>query len=298
MVENINLEFYKVFYVVAKYLNITKASEVLYVSQPAVTQTIKKLEEQLGGKLFYRQPKGVALTEEGQNLYNFIKDSLESLDNAATKFSQYANLEKGTIRIKVGSTIGKSFVYDKLSEFLKDYPNIKIETSGGKSEESINALSNGDVDVVFLSMPIYSDKTNIEINECYEDKIVVFATDEYLDSLDFKIEKLEDLKKVKVISKQGSNTRKLLDDFFESKGIDFNPDYEVTSSLARLELALNGNGIAIGYEKYIKKEVRAKKVKILKISDMLPSNKTAVATLKKETCSFATLKFLEYILEK
>jgi len=113
MAENINLEFYKVFYVVAKYLNITKASDVLYVSQPAVTQTIKKLEEQLGGKLFYRQSKGVVLTEEGQNLYNFIKDSLESLDNAATRFSQYANLEEGKIKIKAGSTVGKSFLYEK-----------------------------------------------------------------------------------------------------------------------------------------------------------------------------------------
>lgn len=299
MAENINLEFYKVFYVVAKYLNITKASEVLYVSQPAVTQTIKKLEEQLGGKLFYRQSKGVILTEEGQNLYNFIKDSLESLDNAATRFSQYANLEKGKIKIKVGSTIGKAFLYDKLSLFLKEYPNIQIEISGGKSEDSIDELSNGDVDIVFSAMPISTDKTNIEMHECYEDKLVIFATEEYLNSLDFEIDKLEDLSKVKVVApKEGSNTRILLDKFFEGKGIIFNPDYEVTSSLARLQLALNGNGVAIGYEKYIKSEVKAKKVKILKISKELPVNKTAVVTLNREACSFATLRFLDYILEK
>lgn len=224
---------------------------------------------------------------------------MESLDNAALRFSQYASLEKGTVRIKVGSTIGKAFVYDKLSKFLKDYPNIKLQTSGGKSEESINALSNGDVDMVFLSMPIISDKTNIEINECYEDKIVIFATDSYLKSLDFEIKTLEDLKKVKIIApKSGSNTRKLLDDFFESKGINFEPAYEVTSSLARLQFALKDNGIAIGYKKYIESEVKSKKVKILNISKELPSNKTAVATLQKNACSFATLKLLEYILEK
>ncbi len=299
MAENINLEFYKVFYVVAKYLNITKASEVLYVSQPAVTQTIKKLEEQLGGKLFYRQSKGVVLTEEGQNLYNFIKDSLESLDNAATRFSQYANLEEGKIKIKAGSTVGKSFLYEKLSNFLKEYPNIQIENSGGKSDNSIEKLTNGDVDIVFSAMPIITDKANIDIHECYEDKLVIFATEEYLDGLDFEIETLEDLSKVKVISpKAGSNTRALLDKFFDEKEIKFKPDYEVTSSLARLQLALNGIGVAIGYEKYISKEVKEKKVKILDISKELPSNKIAVLTLKKEACSFATVKFLEYILEK
>lgn len=148
-------------------------------------------------------------------------------------------------------------------------------------------------------MPLNTDKTNIEMHECYEDKLVIYATEEYLNSLNFEIKTLEDLSKVKVISpKVGSNTRVLLDKFFEKKGIEFNPDYEVTSSVARLELALSGNGVAFGYEKYLKKEIKNKKVQVLKISKELPSNKFAVATLKKEACSFATLKFLEYILEK
>lgn len=301
MNSNIDLEFYKVFYVVAKYLNITKASEVLYVSQPAVTQTIKKLEEQLGGKLFYRQPKGVALTEEGQNLFNFIKDGLESLENAASRFAQYANLEVGTIKVKVGSTMGKAYAYDKISEFLKDYPNINIEISGSSKEDYLpeTELINGDIDMVFLSMPSETERENIDIIECYEDNLVIFASQEYLDTLDFEIKTLEDLSKVKlIVPKRNSNTRKVLDDFFESRNIEFEPDYQVASSLARLSLATNGVGVAIGYERFVKTEMINNKIKILDISKELPSTKIAVATLKKDACSFVTRKFLEYIHKK
>ena len=88
---------------------------------------------------------------------------------------------------------------------------------------------------------------------------MIFSTDSYLKSLSFEIKTLKDLEKVKVIApKLGSNTRKLLDDFFESKEINFEPAYEVTSSLVRLQFALNDNGIAIGYKRYIENEVKSR----------------------------------------
>ena len=159
------------------------------------------------------------------------------------------NLETGKVRIKAGSTIGKSYIYDKLSEFLKKYPNIEIEMSGGKTEDSIDELARGNVDVVFLSMPYKDEGRNISIYEYYEDRLVLFATDEYLKSLKFKINNLEDLSKVKLISpKTGSNNRRLLDEFFEKNEIKFNPEYEASNSFARLQLVLNSLGIGIGYE--------------------------------------------------
>lgn len=97
---NIDIEFYKVFCVVAENGSFSKAAEKLYISQPAITQTIKKLEEQLGGKLFYRNNNGVSLTEEGKHLYEYIKDSMEIIENATSKFNQYKNLDEGIVRIR------------------------------------------------------------------------------------------------------------------------------------------------------------------------------------------------------
>lgn len=97
---NIDIEFYKVFCIVAETGSFSKAAEKLYISQPAITQTIKKLEEQLGGKLFFRNNNGVALTEEGKHLYEYIKDSIEIIENASSKFNQYKNLDEGIVRIR------------------------------------------------------------------------------------------------------------------------------------------------------------------------------------------------------
>lgn len=97
---NIDIEFYKVFCMVAESGSFSKAAEKLYISQPAITQTIKKLEEQLGGKLFYRNNNGVVLTEEGKHLYEYVKDSMEVIENASSKFEQYKNLDEGIVRIR------------------------------------------------------------------------------------------------------------------------------------------------------------------------------------------------------
>lgn len=97
---NIDIEFYKVFCMVAESGSFSKAAEKLYISQPAITQTIKKLEEQLGGKLFYRNNNGVVLTEEGKHLYEYVKDSMEVIENASSKFQQYKNLDEGIVRIR------------------------------------------------------------------------------------------------------------------------------------------------------------------------------------------------------
>lgn len=97
---NINLEFYKIFCEVARNRSFSKAAKKLYISQPAITQTIQKLEQQLGAKLFYRNNNGVTLTEEGKHIYEYIKDSMEIITNACNKFEQYKNLEEGIIRIK------------------------------------------------------------------------------------------------------------------------------------------------------------------------------------------------------
>ncbi len=104
---SINLEYYKVFYYVAKNKKISLAADKLFVSQPAITQTIQKLEEQLGTTLLVRTKNGIELTETGKMLYDFTAQSIEILDNIEYKFNKYENLEEGIIRIRTGSNLAK-----------------------------------------------------------------------------------------------------------------------------------------------------------------------------------------------
>ena len=107
---NISFEYYRIFYVVAKTGNITKAANELMISQPAISKCIKHLEAQLGGLLFVRTKRGVLLTEEGKAFFHYIKHAVEYINNAESKFSEMIRLEAGTIRIGAGSTLTKKFL--------------------------------------------------------------------------------------------------------------------------------------------------------------------------------------------
>ena len=109
---DVNIELYRVFYWIAKEKNITKTAEKLFVSQSAVTQSLKKLEEQLGGALFIRNKKGVDLSDAGEKLYNYIESSINVLNNAENMFSQYTNSDAGNVIICGGASICNIFFAD------------------------------------------------------------------------------------------------------------------------------------------------------------------------------------------
>ena len=137
---NIDLELYKVFYVVAKNKHMTKASEELHISQPAISQSIKKLEEQLGGTLFLRSNKGMELTEEGKMFYEYVKDALELINNAENEFTSFKDLSKGEIKIGCSTTLTKLILIDTLKKFHTEYPNININITNNLTS---NLLSIG-----------------------------------------------------------------------------------------------------------------------------------------------------------
>ena len=141
---SINLEYYKVFNTVAKYKKISLAAEKLFVSQPAVTQTIQKLEEQLGNTLFVRTKAGMELTDAGKMLYDFTKENIETLNNVEYRFSKYESLEDGIIRIRTGSNVAKLILYDALEKFSKEYPNVKIEIATGAPNQAVKMMHTGE----------------------------------------------------------------------------------------------------------------------------------------------------------
>ena len=179
---NTNLELYKVFYEVVKYKNISKTAESMYISQSAITQSIQKLENILGGKVFYRNKNGVELTEEGKNLYEYIKNSIETMNNAENIFSKYINLEKGKIRIGGGNSLLSSLIFEPLLEFIKEYPDIEVSIGSGITDVLMQKLANGELDIVVLNLP-YKDKkySNIEIIPLKDSSFSFFASKQYLE---------------------------------------------------------------------------------------------------------------------
>ena len=161
---NINFELYRIFYTVATIGNITKASKELMISQPAISKSIKNLEEQLGGQLFTRTKRGVILTEEGKEFYYYIKQAIEFINNAENKFTDLINLDVGTIRIGISTTLTKEFLLKYLEKFHKLYPKIEIQIHTNITYELMQKLRDGLIDLIILNLP-YDTPNDVEIKK-------------------------------------------------------------------------------------------------------------------------------------
>ena len=250
---SVNIEYYKVFYYVAKHQKISLAAEKLFVSQPAVTQTIQKLEEQLGSKLLIRGKSGIELTESGKMLYDFISESVEILNNVEYKFSKYENLEVGTIRIRTGSNVAKLILYDALDRFSKDFPNIKIEIATGAPNQSVELLHKGDIEMVLIYLPYKTEYKNLEITECAKKKYIFAMSKKYADSHHVKIAKIEDLNQYSLIlPKQGSAVGNIFEENFGDK--IHNSHYEIAQEQMKKEFIMRDMGIGFIIRDELKKK--------------------------------------------
>ena len=237
---NIDLELYKVFYIVAKNKHMTKASEELHISQPAISQSIKKLEDQLGGTLFLRSNKGMELTEEGKMFYEYVKGALELINDAENEFTSFKDLTKGEIKIGCSTTLTKLILMNALKEFHKEYPNININITNNLTSNLISDLKLGKLDfVVFNESNI--KETNLHLEKIKELKQGFVYNPEFYND---EINNFEELNKLPLIlQKEESNSRKLLDYIGLQNGVKLIPKMEVVSQELITEFVNIGLGI-------------------------------------------------------
>ena len=295
---NINLEYYKIFYEVAKEQNITKASENLNISQPAISKTIKLLEEKLGGTLFVRTKKGVILTEEGKEFYSYITKAMEYINSAENKFSDLINLETGVIKIGVNSTLTKEFLLPYLEKFNKSYPKIDIQITNGITSHLINELKNGLIDIVFLNLNNKDYGNDIDIIKCKKIHDIFIASKKY-SKLNDKVISLNELKNYPLIFQaKGSNTRNFLDNFLKEKNITLKPNIELASYSLVTEFCKAGFGIGFAVKEFVQKDLNEGKIFSLKMKENIPERYIGFAISNKHLPSFSTKKLIEIINKK
>lgn len=139
----VKLELYRVFREVAEAGNISLAAENLYLSQSAVSQSIKQLEQQLGTRLFLRSPRGVALTEDGRLLFEYVRSAMGLLETGEDKLQQSRTLQAGTLVIGASDTVTSQFLLPHLDAFHRSYPNIHIRIISGRSYKVLGLLRAG-----------------------------------------------------------------------------------------------------------------------------------------------------------
>ena len=147
---NSNFEYYKVFYYVAKYENLTKASSVLKTSQPAVTRTIHNLENELGCRLFTRSKSGMKLTPEGRTFYSYVAAGCAQFFKGESDLSNLISLENGTIYISATETALHCFLFRAMGEFNSIYPNVHFKILNNSDSSSVSVMITHGTSVTFI----------------------------------------------------------------------------------------------------------------------------------------------------
>ena len=291
---NINYELYKIFYVVAKNKHMSKAAEELYISQPAISQAIKKLEGELGGTLFLRSNKGMELTEEGKMFFEYVKGAVELINSAENEFSNFKDLNYGEIKIGISTTLTKLVLMDALEKFHADFPNIRINITNELTSNLLYDLNKGKLDfVIFNESNVH--ETNVKVSLIREINHSFIYNKEYF-KFDKKI-KLEELSNYPLIfQKSESNSRKFLNDFLNKKNISLIPSLEVVSADLVVEFTNIGLGIGFVINELIDQKT-FKNIKMLKINTAIPTTKVLLATNKSIALTFAAKKFTDYIFK-
>ena len=287
---NIDLELYRIFYVVAKNNHMTRASEELHISQPAISQSIKKLEDQLGGALFLRSNKGMELTEEGKMFYEYVKGALELINNAENEFTSFKDLSKGEIKIGCSATLTKLVLMDVLKDFHKEYPNININITNGLTKDLLNDLKLGKLDLVIYNESNIKE-TNLNLEKIKELKQGFIYNDEFYKD---NINSFEDLNNYPLIlQKSESNSRKLLDHIALENNVKLIPSMEVVSQDLITEFTNIGLGIGFSIIDLAKRNFS--NLKELNINKKIPNINIYLATNKSVSLTFASKMFIKYL---
>ena len=234
MTNDISLDYYRVFYYVAKYKNITRASEVLMISQPAITQTIKKLEDTINIKLFIRTKKGVVLTKEGEKLFALVQNIAFAVKNVDGYINETNIMNNGEIIVGCGGNIFRRIVLKAFKLFNKKYPNIKLVQYENTQDNMLKALKNGEIDIcITQSTNTFSDE--LFFSHLFYEKHVFVATKKYLS------ENKEDQYRY-IVQEEGSFNRKLFDKYINDKSKIVVEDSGYNTSLS---FCTNNLGVAL-----------------------------------------------------
>lgn len=294
--ENIDLNLYKTFYAVAENKSFSKASEQIYISQPAVSHSINKLEEQLNIKLFFRTPKGVILTPEAEELFGYIKSAYDYIYLGEQCIKNSKNMISGNVRIGVPTHIGSFFLMDKIQEFHKKYPSIKFSIQNRSTADMVYMLETHKLDFIIDSYPINNNNEQLITKKLLDVETIFVASNEHKEKYGPKIEKEQIENLPLILPSNNTSTRRALDTHFEKMNIKLNPIMEISTTEMTLDMVKRGIGIGWIINNILDNKLK-KAIFKLNLNVELPKIEIELAYIN-QFISYAAKKFIEEEIEK
>ncbi len=288
----ISYDYYRVFYYVAKYGNITQAAKLMLNSQPNLTRTIKNLEAELGCALFSRSNQGMKLTPEGKRLYEHIKIAYEHIEMGEAEITDSRSLRSGSVYVAASEVALRCLLLPVLKKYRLRYPGIHIRISNHSTPQAIAALKGGTADIAVVTTPTVRSASLAErvirpINE-------VAVCSPYFSSLANRQVSLSELTNFPLIS-LGEDTKsfEFYSGFFSSHGLTYRPDIEAFTADQILPMVAADLGVGFVPEEFLQNE----DVNIIDLKEKIPERNIVLIKRKEQPLSVAA-KELERLIEE
>ena len=288
----VKLELYRVFKEVAETGNISLAAKNLYISQSAVSQSIKQLETALQARLFSRSPRGVTLTGEGQMLYEYVRSALSLLSTGEDKLSQAQQLLLGTLTIGASDTVTSLFLTPYLEAFHRKHPGIRLKIVSGRSAKVLSLLKSGTVDIAFASSP--ADPA-LHHWPCFATHSVFVAGSGYDCDFDHVYSCQEISAFPLILLERKASSRVFLEQYFLQSGVTLTPEIELSSRSLLVSLARIGLGVAGVTLEFVQDSLDAGEIRLLKTDFEIPARSVDMCTLRDVTPTAAASAFMEMV---
>ena len=274
---SVKLELYRVFKEVAEAGNITAAAQTLFISQSAVSQSIKQLEAELQTRLFARNSRGVTLTADGRMLYEYVRSAM------------------GHLTIGASDTVTSQFLLPYLDRFHRQYPAIHIQIISGRSHKVLGLLQSGKVDIAFASTP--QEGASLETFPCLATHSIFVAGAEYPCDFDH-VYTLEEIARFPLILlERKASSRLYLEKYFLQNGLHLNPEIELGARSLLVDLAAIGFGVAGVTEEFVRRELESGRLRKLRTSFDIPPRSVDLCVLRDVPLTSAAQRFSDFIRE-
>jgi len=273
--DNINLNLYRIFYVVATSKSFIDASNKLFISQPAISKDIKTLENLMSTKLLYRTNNGISLTRDGEEFYKYLDQSFGILNTGEQILKQRNDLSHGTISIGCPSHITSLYLMEHIEKFKKDYPNIKIQIMSASSEHLRELLQLHKIDFIVDTSSSSGIYNNMEIKKIKEFDTIFIANE------NVKIKDLKDLESQHwILPFSFTNTRKRLNRLLEKHQISIEASMEIDITELIIDAVKRGLGFGYVIKDSVKKDLTDKKIYEIQTNIELPKISIYLINLK------------------
>lgn len=292
---SVKLELYRVFKEVAEAGNITAAAQTLFISQSAVSQSIKQLEAELQTRLFARNSRGVTLTADGRMLYEYVRSAMGLLETGEEKLSQSRDLQMGHLTIGASDTVTSQFLLPYLDRFHRQYPAIHIQIISGRSHKVLGLLQSGKVDIAFASTP--QEGASLETFPCLATHSIFVTGAEYPCDFDH-VYTLEEIARFPLILlERKASSRLYLEKYFLQNGLHLNPEIELGARSLLVDLAAIGFGVAGVTEEFVRRELESGRLRKLRTSFDIPPRSVDLCVLRDVPLTSAAQRFSDFIRE-